>query len=131
MENHLRADLLGWLRDDPALSQINAMEEESPLTASPPWLGLSASGSSDWGTKDRRGREVRIALELETRTDDADADSGLVASIERRVLDLPPFANGYELASVRFLRARSEQRESNRRGALLEFRFRLFHSLTE
>lgn len=131
MENRLRADLIEWLRSDPALADINAIEEESPLRAAPPWLGLSASASSAWGTKDKPGREIRIALELETRTDDTRADTGLLTSIEERVLALPAFANGYELASTRFLRARSEQREDNRRGALLEFQFRLFYASTE
>lgn len=131
MENHLRANLIAWLREDPALVAINAVEEESPLRASPPWLGLSASASTDWGTKDRPGREIRIALEFETRTDDPATDADLLSAIESRVLDLPPISTDYELASIRFLRARSEQRENNRRGALLEFRFRLFHALTE
>lgn len=131
MENRLRADLIAWLRDDPALSVINAVEEESPLRASPPWLGLSASASTDWGTKDRPGREIRIALELETRGDEPAADADVLSAIERRVFDLPPFTTTYEIASIRFLRARSEQRANNRRGALIEFRFRLFHALTE
>lgn len=131
MENLLRADLIEWLRGDPALVEINAIEEESPLRASPPWLGISASASTDWGTKDRRGREIRVALELETRIDDPDADSAILSAIENRVLDLPPFADGYELASIRFLRARSERRDDNRRAALLEFRFRLFQPITE
>ncbi|MEM9310497.1 MAG: DUF3168 domain-containing protein [Pseudomonadota bacterium] len=131
MENQLRADLVTWLRDDPSLIDINAIEEESPLRASPPWLGISASASTDWGTKDRPGREIRIALELETRIDDPADDASLLSAIEQRVLDLAPFGEGYELASVRFLRARSERRDDNRRGALLEFRFRLFHAITE
>ena len=126
MENSLRAELLQWLRDDPALSSINAIEEEAPVHASAPWLGIAASASTDWGTKERRGREVRIALELESRADEPEADGPLVEAIEQRVLDLPPFQSGFELASVRFLRARSEEREGNLRGALLEFRFRIF-----
>ncbi|MEM1194798.1 MAG: DUF3168 domain-containing protein [Pseudomonadota bacterium] len=131
MENDLRADLIGWLRDDPALVAINAIEEESPLRASPPWLGISASASTDWGTKDRPGREIRVALELETRIDDPAADAGLLTNIERRVLDFLPQSQNYELASIRFVRARSERRDDNRRGALLEFRFRLFYAITE
>jgi hypothetical protein len=131
MENRLRADLIDWLRHDPALLEVNAIEEESPLRASPPWIGLAASASSDWGTKDQPGREVRIAIELESRTDDPAANAELLRSIEDRVLALPPFAPGYELASIRFLRGRSEQREGNRRAALLEFQFRLFHAFTE
>lgn len=131
MENALRADLINWLSDDPALAGINAIAEEAPLRTAPPWLGIAASASLDWGTKDRPGREIRVALELETRIDDPATDAALLRAIERRVLDLPPFAGFYELASVRFLRARSEQRDDNRRAALLEFRFRLFHALTE
>lgn len=126
MENTLRTALIEWLRDDPALAGINAIEEESPLSVSPPWLGIAASASVDWGSKERRGREVRIAIELESRVDDPAADAAMIGAIETRVLDLPPFNAGFEIASIRFLRARSERRDFNLRGALLEFRFRLF-----
>jgi hypothetical protein len=125
MENDLRAALITWLQADPALAAINAIEEETPISTSPPWLGIAASASIDWGTKDRQGRETRIALELETRTDLPAEDGPLLAAIERRVLDLPPFQPGFELASIRFLRSRSEARADNRRGALLEYRFRI------
>jgi len=131
VENDLRAALIAWLRADPALAGINAIEEESPLSASPPWLGIAASASIDWGTKDRAGRETRIALELETRTDRTAADAPLLAAIERRVLDLPPFHPGFELASIRFLRSRSEARADNVRAALLEYRFRILKPLSE
>lgn len=126
MEHHFRAALIAWLRADPALAGINAVEEESPLKASPPWLGIAASASVDWGSKDRRGREIRLALELESRADAPAADAAMIGAIEARVLALPPFHDGFEVASIRFLRARSERRERNLRGALLEFRFRLF-----
>ncbi len=131
MENQLRAALIDWLRDDPALAAINAIEEESPLKASAPWLGIAASASTDWGTKDRPGREVRIALELESRSDEPESDAPLLTAVEQRVLDLHPFHTGFELASIRFLRARSERREFNRRGALLEFRFRILEPTPE
>lgn len=126
MENDLRAALIAWLRTDPALAAINAMEEEAPLSVTPPWLGIAASASIDWGTKDRPGREIRVALELESRTDETAADAALLSAIERRVLDLPPFQPGFELASIRFLRSRSEARSDNLRAALLEYRFRIF-----
>lgn len=129
MENDLRAALIAWLRADPALGAINAIEEEAPLTATPPWLGIAASAGIEWGTKDRVGREIRIALELESQTDAAAGDSALLTAIERRVLALPPFQPGFELASIRFLRSRSEARANNLRGALVEYRFRLFAPL--
>ncbi len=129
MENFLRAELVNWLRTDPGLASINAIEEEAPVSASAPWLGIAASASTDWGTKDRPGREVRIAIELESRADEPEADGPLLSAIESRVLDLPPFHSGFELASIRFLRARSEERAGNLRGSLLEFRFRIFAPL--
>lgn len=129
MENDLRAAVITWLRADPALASINAIEEEAPLSVTPPWLGIAASAGIDWGTKDRAGREIRIALELESYTDLAAGDSALLSAIERRVLDLPPFQSGFELASIRFLRSRSEARADNRRAALLEYRFRILASL--
>ncbi|GMN02270.1 DUF3168 domain-containing protein [Erythrobacter sp. MTPC3] len=131
MENHLRASLIDWLRSDPALETINSIEEESPLKASAPWLGIAASASADWGVKGRQGREVRIALELESRADEPDANAQALAAIERRIHELPVFQTGFELASIRFLRGRSEARPNNRRGALLEFRFRILEPLTE
>lgn len=126
MENALRAALIDWLRADPALAPINTIEEEAPLRSPAPWLGIAASASIDWGTKDRAGREIRIALELASRADHPAADAAVLAAIEARVLALPPFNTGFELASIRFLRSRSEARPNNLRAALLEFRFRLF-----
>ena len=86
MEHELRAALIAWLRAEPApLDGLNAVEEEAPLRASPPWLGIAASASADWSTKDRKGREVRVALELHTRGDQIASDAALVSAIDRRV----------------------------------------------
>lgn len=131
MENHLRAALIEWLRADPALAPINTIEEEAPLRAAAPWLGIAASAAVEWGTKDRSGREVRIALELASRSDEPAADATILGVIERSVLALPKFHAGFELASIRFLRSRSEARANNLRAALLEFRFRIFAPLSE
>lgn len=131
MENTLRAALIAWLRADPALAALNTIEEEAPLRAAPPWLGIAASAAIDWGCKERPGREIRIALELMSRSDDPASDTAILAAIEARVLALPPFHAGFELASVRFLRSRSEARANNLRAALLEFRFRLLAPLPE
>lgn len=125
MENLLRAALLEWLRTDPALSSLNAVEEESPLSSSVPWLGIAASASTDWSTKDATGREVRVALELATQGDDPIADAGLVSAVEQRIESLPQLQGSFAVISARFLRARSERRSNNRRAVLLEYRFRI------
>ena len=125
MEHELRAALIAWLRAGPApLDGLNAVEEEAPLRASPPWLGIAASASADWSTKDRKGREVRVALELHTRGDQIASDAALVSAIDRRVEALPREQAGFSIASITFLRARAERRANNLRSVLLEYRFR-------
>lgn len=131
MENLLRAALIDWLRSDPQLAALNAIEEESPLTASAPWLGIAASAASDWGTKERAGREVRIAIELVTRGDDPAADPVLSRSIEQRIRSLPSAQPEFAVVTTRFIRSRAERRAGNLRAVLLEYRFRLLANLTE
>jgi len=132
MELLLRAALLDWLRGDPVLaSALNAMEEEAPIAASPPWLGLVASASADWSTKTAPGREVRVALELTTRGDDPTATADLVTAIEARIATMPRNHAGFTLAGVQFLRARSERRPRGIRAVLIEYRFRIIQTSTE
>jgi len=126
METLLRAGLIQWLALDPVLTGlVNAITEEVPSRASPPWLAIAASASTDWSTKDRTGREVRIAIELNCRGDDPGTAAEIVAAIEARLEALPRSGAGFEIASQTFLRARAEQRSGNLRAVLLEYRFRL------
>jgi len=125
MESQLRAALIDWLETAPELAEVNLVLEENPLASTPPSIGITASASADWSTKDRRGREVRVALELVTRADEPDADAVLAEAIEQRVLSMPRDQNGFDIANSRFLRARSQHRGTNLRATLQEFRFRL------
>lgn len=126
METELRAQLLQWLRDDPALAdQINLFAEEAPNEANPPWLGIAASASADWSVKNRAGREIRLALELHLRSDGAASHSALVNAIDTRIEAFPRVQVDFEVANTTFLRARAEQRARNRRAVLIEYRFRL------
>lgn len=126
MEVPLRAALIGWLAADPVLAaELNGIAEEAPSRTALPWLALAASASADWSTKTARGREVRVALELHCRGDRADAAALLVGAIEARVESLPTAQGDFTVAAIQFLRARAEQRPSNTRAVLLEYRFRL------
>lgn len=128
-ETRLRSALVDWLRDDPALANaLNAVTEEAPSRTSAPWLGIVASASTDWSTKGRRGREIRLALELHMRGDAPDAGTDLASAIEARLEALPASQPGFTIATIQFLRARAEQRASNTRAVLLEYRFRLLEA---
>ena len=126
MEALFRTDLIAWLRADPALTtRLNAVEEESPAAASPPWLGIAASASADWSGKTFAGREVRVALELADRTDDGAATAETIALIERRLATMAPIQQSYRIVSTHFLRSRAERRAKGLRAVLIEYRFRL------
>jgi len=129
MEVPLRAALLAWLAADPALfGQLNTIAEEAPSRTALPWLAISASASADWSAKDVAGREVRIALELHCRGDQPTSAAALVAAIEARMASLPAAQPGFRVVTAQFLRARAEQRGSNTRAILIEYRFRVLAS---
>lgn len=126
MESTMRSALVSWLASDPLLSaSLNSVTEEAPNIANPPWLGLVASASADWSTKDRSGREIRIALELQQRGEEAGDSASLAALIEDRIATLPAQQAGFRVINTQFLRARAEQRPRNLRAVLIEYRFRL------
>jgi len=128
METMLRTALAAWLRADPALAALNAVEEEAPLRATPPWLGIAASASADWSTKTRAGREVRIALELHCRGDDPLPPGALARAVQARIEAMPRSQPGFAIANALFLRARAERRADNLRSILIEYRFRVLEA---
>ena len=126
MENILRTTLIDWLAADPLLAAaLNAVTEEVPTRTAVPWLGIAASSSTNWSTKDRKGREVRLALELHTRGEEPGETGTITALIEDRIAALPAAQTGLRIVSTTFLRARVEQRARHERAVLLEYRFRL------
>ena len=126
MEAALRTAIVGWLRSDPLLAgQVNGIEEEGPVAASPPAIAIAASASTDWSTKTTRGREVRLALELVGRSDDAATIATLASRIEQRIATLAPQQYGFRVVVTRFLRSRVERRRRNTRAVLLEFAFKV------
>jgi len=129
METELRAALIAWLADDAELmGQLNAVTEEAPSRTAPPWLGIAASASADWSTKDRAGREIRLALELHGRGDDPGTMAATARAIETRVEAMPRAQAGFDVVNIVFLRARAEQRPGNVRAVLIEYRFRVLAS---
>lgn len=126
MESALRSALIGWLRADPLLSDmVNAVAEEGPSPAPPPSLALVASASADWSGKTHKGRELRVALELIDRSDDADATAAIAARIEQRIATMAPQQTGFRVVVTHFLRSRTERRARGLRAVLLEYRFLL------
>lgn len=126
METQFRTDLIAWLAGDAELSAgLNAIAEEAPPAASPPWLGIAASASTDWGAKGAPGREVRVALELAMREDEPAATAALADALERRVATMRAAQTGYRIVLSQFLGSRAARRAGNIRAVLTEWRFLL------
>lgn len=128
MELAFRAVVMAWLAADTALAAgLNAIVEEAPLRTALPWLALTASASTDWSTKSGRGREIRVALELNYRGYEQLAEAGLISAIEARMESLPAdqSAAGFQIASLNFTKARAEQRGEALRVLVLEYRARV------
>ena len=126
MEHALRQRVTQWLRTDPALSaRLNAVHEEGPVASPLPSLAIVASAAADWSTKTTSGREVRLALELQDRSDNGDATADLAQRIEQRIATLGADQPGFRIVVTQFLRSRVERRARSIRAVLLEYRFRL------
>ena len=70
---------------------------------------------------------MRVALELNFRSDDPLGGASLVAGIEARVESLPTdqSASGFRVVNIGLIRARAEQRSEAVRVVVLEYRARL------
>tara|TARA_A100001391_G_scaffold101953_1_gene67775 strand:+ start:25637 stop:26026 length:390 start_codon:yes stop_codon:yes gene_type:complete len=129
MESALRIALIAWLASDPLLAPLlNSVTEEVPTRTTPPWLAIATSASIDWSTKDQRGREVRVALELHLRGEEGGESADLAALVADRIEAMPAAHGTFRFVSTRFLRGRAEQRANLTRAVLLEYRFRLFEA---
>ncbi|OYX63540.1 MAG: hypothetical protein B7Y88_12785 [Sphingomonadales bacterium 32-64-17] len=96
-----------------------------------PFGSLQYIGSGDasgFDAKDRRGREVRVALELHLRGEEAGESADLAALVADRIEAMPAAHSSFRLVSTQFLRGRAEQRANLKRAVLLEYRFRLFEA---
>ena len=64
-EQAVRARALALLSADDALAErVHGVFDGPPPRASAPYVAVGGAEGSDWGTKDRPGREVRLTLTL-------------------------------------------------------------------
>ena len=132
IEHGLRRAVTDWLRADAELSaRLNTIAEEGPVPSPLPSLAIVASAGADWSSKTTSGRDIRLALELQDRSDDGDATGALAHRIEQRIATLDPDQPGFRIIVTQFLRSRVERRARSIRAVLFEYRFRILDLSTE
>lgn len=108
LEQDFALGLIDWLAGDATLmAQVNGVFHRSPARIAAPYVLLDDVLAVDWSTKDRPGREARLAFSIRDGADDAEPVSAIAAALEARLLGTPRNGAGYQLVSFFPLRSRT------------------------
>jgi hypothetical protein len=122
----LRAAMVAAMRADPVLAAaLNGVFLGPAVRASPPFAEVAETLGTDWGTKDRRGREVRLAVLVRDATETPARLMELAEAVEQAVLAMPRMLDGWQVASLVFVRSRVAGEGPGRWLAAVEFRARV------
>ena len=104
-EQAVRAKALALLTNDGELAGlVHGVFDGVPPRASAPYVSVGGAEGRDWGTKDRAGREVQVALVLNSVGESA--DGGAVARIEAAAGGLRGAADCWTIVGARVVRTR-------------------------
>ena len=125
-ESEIRDALIVALRADAALgNQVNRVHDGFPAKATPPVLIVGEVTGTDWGTKDRPGREVRIGLTIEDDIETPARIGGIMALADGAVQSLGSPVAGWQIGSLRLVRSRLLRSNRGVWNALLDYRIRV------
>lgn len=125
-EGEIRAALLAELRGDAALAaQVNRIYDGEPAKATPPLLVLDECAGSDWGTKDRPGRELRIGIRIEDDRETPARIGGIMPLVDVAAGRLSGTVAGWQVGSLRLVRSRLVKARDGRWNAVMDYRVRV------
>lgn len=105
--SEVQAALVATLRDSSALGAgLSGIYDGAPARAAFPYLVIEESESRDWGTKDRRGREHRLAVTIWDEGLNPTRLHMLMAEAEAAIEAMPGDLGANWLASLVQLRTR-------------------------
>ena len=124
-EEAVRAAVGDALRGHAALAGLNGVFDGPAVRATPPFAEVREVLSVDWGTKDARGRELRVAVALRDAGEEPGRVSALAEAAGQAVEGLARDLDGWRVASVAFLRSRVAGEAPGRWLAVVEYRVRV------
>ena len=120
------AGIVEALRGDAVLGEtLNGVFEGPSARASAPWAEIGDALASDWGTKDWRGREVRVAVMLRDLAERPARLGMLVEAAGAAIAAMPAALDGWRVASAGLLRSRVAGEGPGRWLAVVEYRVRV------
>lgn len=118
----VRASVLARLR---GVGGVNGVWEGAGVSATVPFVLLGDVVASDWSTKDRAGRELRVAVTVRDRGDSPARAGTLAAAVEAAVAGLPRALDGWRVASVVLIRSSVVASGKGAWAALVDHRVRV------
>lgn len=107
---------------------LNGVFEGPAVKASEPYAEIGELLSTDWGTKDLAGRELRSAIIIRDRTDSPARLHALAAAADAAMATVPREIGGWRIASLVLLRTRIIRTAPGLWAAMVEHQIRLIQA---
>ncbi|MCH4152244.1 MAG: DUF3168 domain-containing protein [Sphingobium sp.] len=122
----IRAALVSLLQGDAALNaQVNRVYDGEPAKATPPMLVVGDVLGSDWATKDKAGRELRLSLTVEDDRETPARISGIMPLADAAVRGLSGTIGAWRVGSLVMIRSRLVRNGAGRWVAVMDYRVRV------
>lgn len=128
-EDAVRATLVAALKGDAVLAaRLNGVFDGPAVRASEPFAEVREMLAGDWGTKDARGRELRVAVSVRDAGETPERLGMLADAVERAIEGMARDLNGWRVASAAFVRRRTAGEGLGRWLAVIEYRVRVLEN---
>lgn len=107
---------------------VNRVLDGAAHGASEPFVQLREAVATDWGTKDRTGREVRLGVSVRDAGDTATRCHAIAAAAEAAIEAMPRDLPGWRVVSIALIRSAVTGEGAGRSVALVDYRFRMLAS---
>lgn len=108
LEQDFARAAIDWLAGDAALlAQVNGVFHRMPARIAAPYVVLEDVLATDWSTKDRSGREARLAFMIRDGSDEVATVTAIAEALEARLAAMPRTGAGYRLVNLTPLRSRT------------------------
>jgi hypothetical protein len=122
----LQAAAVAALSAHPVLAaQLTGIYDGPPPRAAFPYIAVTDGVTSDWGTKTKQGREIRLAFTVWDDGESATRLTDLMGHVDDALLAIPRDLPGWRIASLVFLRSMVLRDPAGPWAGLVEHRVRL------
>lgn len=125
-DSDIRAALVALLQADGTLNaQVNRVYDGPPAKASPPMVVVGDCIGSDWATKDKAGRELRLGLTIEDDRETPSRISTIMPLVDAAVQGLSGAIGAWQVGSLIMIRSRLVRNNAGRWVAVMDYRIRV------